>query len=44
MNSINASASGLFRIGDITVNRLGYGTMRITGRGIWGAPSGVYFP
>ncbi len=39
MNSINASASGQFRIGDITVNRLGYGAMRITGRGIWGAPS-----
>src|SRR5947207_13342929 len=39
MSSINASASGQFRIGDITVNRLGYGAMRITGRGIWGAPS-----
>ena len=39
MNAINASASGQFRIGDITVNRLGYGAMRITGRGIWGAPS-----
>src|SRR5580700_7111188 len=39
MSSIGASASGQFRIGDITVNRLGYGAMRITGRGIWGAPS-----
>ena len=39
MSSINASASGQFRIGDITVNRLGYGAMRITGGGIWGAPS-----
>jgi aryl-alcohol dehydrogenase-like predicted oxidoreductase len=39
MSSINASASGQFRIGNITVNRLGYGAMRITGRGIWGAPS-----
>ena len=39
MSSIDASASGQFRIGDITVNRLGYGAMRITGRGIWGAPS-----
>ena len=39
MRSINANASGQFRIGDITVNRLGYGAMRITGRGIWGAPS-----
>src|SRR4029450_11659004 len=24
--------------GDITVNRLGFGAMRITGRGIWGEP------
>src|SRR5713101_4275431 len=39
MSSINASASGQFRIGNITVKRLGYGAMRITGRGIWGAPS-----
>src|SRR5580700_1948757 len=39
MSSIGASASGQFRIGDIRVNRLGYGAMRITGRGIWGAPS-----
>lgn len=38
MSSIDASASGQFRIGDVTVNRLGYGAMRITGRGIWGAP------
>jgi aryl-alcohol dehydrogenase-like predicted oxidoreductase len=37
--SINASASGQFRIGDVTINRLGYGAMRITGPGIWGAPS-----
>jgi pyridoxine 4-dehydrogenase len=38
MSSINASASGQFRIGDITINRLGYGAMRITGRGVWGPP------
>jgi aryl-alcohol dehydrogenase-like predicted oxidoreductase len=36
---ISASASGQFRIGDITINRLGYGAMRLTGPGIWGAPS-----
>ncbi len=24
--------------GDLTVNRLGYGAMRITGEGVWGAP------
>jgi pyridoxine 4-dehydrogenase len=35
-----AAASGTFTIGgDLTVNRLGYGSMRITGRGIWGAPA-----
>jgi pyridoxine 4-dehydrogenase len=39
MNSIDASTSGQFRIGEITINRLGYGAMRITGPGIWGAPS-----
>jgi len=26
-------------IGDTTINRLGYGAMRITGPGIWGAPT-----
>jgi len=39
MSSINASASGQFKIGDTTINRLGYGAMRLTGPGIWGAPS-----
>jgi pyridoxine 4-dehydrogenase len=34
-----ASASGTFTLGgDLTVNRLGFGAMRITGRGIWGPP------
>jgi pyridoxine 4-dehydrogenase len=37
---IDAAASGTFTIGgDLTVNRLGYGAMRITGAGIWGPPS-----
>ncbi|MGC2108861.1 MAG: aldo/keto reductase [Candidatus Korobacteraceae bacterium] len=27
-----------FKIGDLEVNRLGYGAMRITGSGIWGEP------
>jgi len=36
--TINASAAGQFRIGDITINRLGYGAMRITGKGVWGPP------
>ncbi|MEO7719240.1 MAG: aldo/keto reductase, partial [Capsulimonas sp.] len=35
----NAAASGTFTLGgDLTVNRLGYGAMRITGDGIWGEP------
>jgi pyridoxine 4-dehydrogenase len=38
MNSINASAAGRFKIGDSTINRLGYGAMRITGPGVWGPP------
>ena len=33
-----AGAAGRFTIGDITVNRLGFGAMRITGAGIWEQP------
>jgi pyridoxine 4-dehydrogenase len=37
--AITASAAGTFTLGgDLTVNRLGYGAMRITGPGIWGPP------
>ncbi len=37
--STSAAASGQFRIGgEIAVNRLGFGAMRITGPGIWGEP------
>lgn len=35
---VSATAAGTVTIGDITVNRLGYGAMRITGKGIWGEP------
>ena len=36
----NAAAAGTIDIGgDLTVNRLGFGAMRITGRGIWGEPA-----
>lgn len=36
---ISAAAAGTISIGgDLTVNRLGYGAMRITGDGIWGDP------
>ena len=34
-----ATASGTYTLGgDLTINRLGYGAMRITGDGIWGPP------
>jgi pyridoxine 4-dehydrogenase len=34
-----AAASGTFRIGnELPVHRLGFGAMRITGKGIWGEP------
>jgi len=33
-----AGAAGTFTIADMTVNRLGFGAMRITGRGVWGDP------
>src|SRR5918995_7326439 len=37
-----AAAAGTITIGgDLTVNRLGFGAMRITGRGIWGEPRDV---
>jgi pyridoxine 4-dehydrogenase len=34
-----ALSSGKFTIGNKTVHRLGYGAMRLTGKGIWGAPT-----
>ena len=33
------ASSGEFTLGDLTVRRLGFGAMRITGRGIWGEPA-----
>ena len=34
-----AAASGTLRLGgDLTVNRMGFGAMRLTGEGIWGEP------
>ena len=35
----SASAAGTIRLGDLTVNRLGFGAMRITGKGVWGPPA-----
>ena len=40
MTTTPASASGTFSIGgDLTVNRLGYGTMQLTGPGVWDYPA-----
>lgn len=40
MAELTATGSGTIRIGgDLTVNRLGFGAMRITGKGIWGEPA-----
>lgn len=37
--NIDAASSGQFKVGDdLTINRLGFGAMRITGSGIWGPP------
>jgi pyridoxine 4-dehydrogenase len=37
--AVSAALSGTFRIGgDMDVQRLGFGSMRLTGRGIWGPP------
>jgi pyridoxine 4-dehydrogenase len=39
-STISAAPSGSFRVGgDISINRLGFGAMRITGPGIWGEPT-----
>lgn len=40
MAEATARDAGQFTIGgDLTVNRLGFGAMRITGKGIWGPPA-----
>ncbi|WP_295669805.1 aldo/keto reductase [uncultured Mucilaginibacter sp.] len=39
MNNTTISVEKTFAIGgELTVNRMGYGAMRITGKGIWGPP------
>jgi len=40
MSTLIAGASGTFKLGgDLEVNRLGYGTMQLTGDGVWGEPN-----
>jgi len=39
MSTSTVAASGTFKLGgDLEVNRLGYGTMQLTGDGVWGEP------
>jgi aryl-alcohol dehydrogenase-like predicted oxidoreductase len=39
MTELSATASGTYTLGDdLTVARLGFGAMRITGKGVWGPP------
>src|SRR5919198_5711338 len=39
MPAVSATSSGTFAIGgDRPIHRLGFGAMRITGRGVWGEP------
>ena len=41
-DKIDARQSGQYKIGgDLEVNRLGFGAMRITGKGVWGDPADV---
>ncbi|MDP9104935.1 MAG: aldo/keto reductase [Candidatus Eremiobacteraeota bacterium] len=37
--TLDAGAAGAISVGDLTVNRLGFGAMRLTGPGVWGAPA-----
>ena len=38
-SAVNVAESGTITLGgELTVNRLGFGAMRVTGRGVWGPP------
>jgi pyridoxine 4-dehydrogenase len=37
--TVHAGSAGTIGVSDLTVNRLGFGAMRITGAGIWGQPA-----
>ena len=38
--SVNAFKAGTFKVGDkISIHRLGFGAMRLTGSGVWGEPT-----
>lgn len=35
---LNASQAGTVTLGDATINRMAFGTMRLPGPGVWGEP------
>jgi pyridoxine 4-dehydrogenase len=37
--ALATATGGTILLGDLSVNRLGYGAMRITGKGVWGPPA-----
>ncbi len=37
-DGVPAGAAGTIALGELTVNRLGFGAMRLVGPGVWGAP------
>jgi aryl-alcohol dehydrogenase-like predicted oxidoreductase len=37
--TVSAANAGTVKLGDLAVNRLGYGAMRIIGKGVWGPPA-----
>jgi aryl-alcohol dehydrogenase-like predicted oxidoreductase len=37
-HTLGAGAAGTLTLGDLTVNRLGFGAMRLVGKGVWGPP------
>lgn len=39
ISRLSAGAAGTLQIGHTTVNRIGFGAMRITGQGVWGEPA-----
>ncbi len=39
VETLSAAAAGTVQLGNLTVRRLGFGAMRLTGNGIWGPPA-----
>src|SRR3954447_3346814 len=38
MSDVSAAASGTFALGELKLTRLGFGSMQLTGPGVWGDP------